>query len=308
MKLFGLLMAIAVCVQGLLLDVQPRIMWGWENNVSGYCGEASLQSAGLFYGNYISQEQVRYAGGNKELLIDVNLHKAADTLGFTYERWVPAQFNKNGRYGRASSFPVWTKTHLDAQHPVITGLFERQPKGDPDYDHIVPMIGYDMNKFVLYYNDLYLSTTRTMSLTDIKTRDACHQTNPPIQPFSYCFPTPVNHGIAITGNKDSLGTCRVILKISEVSEPDWGEEDKLHEKPVMFEPHAVITGLTANHTYTLLRFDSAEALPPTGVKFIDGSWSERTDFVAEAETHIVVPKPIASDGVYLYRCVSVYIS
>lgn len=306
-----LFVALVASVHGLLLDVPPRLQWGWEAGLSGYCGETSIQSAGLFFGNYISQEQVRYAGGNKEVLLDVNLHTAADNLGLAYDKWTPMQFNQTGMFGvgyaRASSFPVWTKNHLDAQHPVIVGLFEKQPKGDADYDHIAPMIGYDMNKFVLYYNDLYLSTTRTMSLTDIKTRAACFQAEPPVQPFSYCFPTPINHGLAVTGNKNSLETYRVILKLWDAEEPDWGDEDKLHEKPIEFTPRAIISGLTTNKSYALLRFDSVESLPPTSVKFIDGSWSERIDFVANKGEHEVILGAIMSDGTYFFRCVEIRI-
>ena len=299
----GLLATLAIGVQALLLDVQPRLMWGWQPDAHGYCGSASLQSAGLFYGNYFSQEQVRYAGGNKEILIDVNLHTAADALALTYEQWTPSTWNGTYGHGRAASFPVWMKDHLDAQHPVIMGLFERQPGGDPDYDHIVPMIGYDMDKFYLYFNDLYEPVTRPLKLTDIKTRANCHQAEPPVQPYSYCFPTPTNYGLAVTGNKDSDGTYPVMLKIQDSGEPDWGAEDNLHQKPVEFSPRAIISGLTVGKSYSLLRFDSTDALPQT--EFINGSWSERVVFVASGETHEVVPGSIMSDGVYLYRCVEV---
>ena len=38
------------------VDISPRLQWN-ENN--GYCGEVSLISAGLYYGQYLSQYDAR---------------------------------------------------------------------------------------------------------------------------------------------------------------------------------------------------------------------------------------------------------
>ena len=306
MNLFNLLGLTMVAVAGLvvsaeLLAVPPRLMWGWGPGLSGYCGEASLQSAGLFFGNYISQEQVRYAGGNTEVLIDVNLHKAADTLGFTYDRWKVV--SKVG-YHRAEldSFPIWTKNHLDSGHPVIVGVYESKPlrSADPDYDHIVPIIGYDTLNLALYYNDLYCPTTRTLGLKDIKTRVACTQTAEPSQPYPYCFPATNNYGIAIMGVKGT-SSCQLSLDIGDWSEPDWGEEDKLHQKPITFYPKITAKGLIPGNKYSVVRFDSVDSLPEDD--FLRGSWSELIEFVSENEEEVVRGKDIQSDGTYFYRCV-----
>ena len=56
-----------------LLNVPPRNMWGnaiitgsgssaYSGGVQGYCGETSVQSAALFYGNWIHSETVFQAG------------------------------------------------------------------------------------------------------------------------------------------------------------------------------------------------------------------------------------------------------
>ncbi len=63
-------------------------MWGWGPNVKGYCGAESIQSAGIFFGNYFSQEQVRYADGDNELLIGVNDQTAATALSLVNQEWV----------------------------------------------------------------------------------------------------------------------------------------------------------------------------------------------------------------------------
>lgn len=45
------------------LDMPPRLQW--PNN-NGYCGETSLQMAGLYYGAWISQYAARAAGGGTQ--------------------------------------------------------------------------------------------------------------------------------------------------------------------------------------------------------------------------------------------------
>lgn len=71
----------------VILNIPPRRMWGWGAGMNGYCGETSFQSSGIYYGNWWSQEQVRYADGNKELLIGVNDEKAAKNLHLSYTLW-----------------------------------------------------------------------------------------------------------------------------------------------------------------------------------------------------------------------------
>jgi hypothetical protein len=72
----------------------------------------------------------------------------------------------------------------------------------------MPIIGYSSSGdgdslSEIYYNDLYLNTTRALNVpSEIKTRSQCSQLTPPEQPYTYCQPKTVAYGIAITGNKD----------------------------------------------------------------------------------------------------------
>ena len=56
-----------------MLDVPPRYMWGWEPKVSGYCGSASVQAAGGYWGNWLTEDAIRGTSGGHngkhELLI-----------------------------------------------------------------------------------------------------------------------------------------------------------------------------------------------------------------------------------------------
>lgn len=48
-----------------LLPIPPRFQW---ENGHGFCGETSIQSISLYYGNYISQNQVRKIAGSEVLV------------------------------------------------------------------------------------------------------------------------------------------------------------------------------------------------------------------------------------------------
>jgi len=122
---------------GVLLDIPPRRMWGWTEG-NGYCGETSLQSAGIYNGNYISSELVRYADGNEELLIGINDVKAAKALHFEHEAW---DF-ESAKNPQEAGFKKWMKNHLDNGFLVTAGFYLRMKSGgDKDYDHIMPLIG-----------------------------------------------------------------------------------------------------------------------------------------------------------------------
>jgi hypothetical protein len=63
-------------------------------------------------------------------------------------------------------------------------------------------------------------------------------------------------------------------------------------------------GLTLGASYTLLRFDSAAALPSRGNFLASGTWAEKVQFVASGSVQVVSNLgSISSGGTYFYRCV-----
>jgi hypothetical protein len=54
--------------------------------------------------------QVRYAGGNREVLIDVNAHDAAANLQLSFDRWDV----ENSPQPQAQSFLAWAKVMNDS--------------------------------------------------------------------------------------------------------------------------------------------------------------------------------------------------
>lgn len=130
--------------------IPPR--YQWEAN-GGYCGEVSMISAGLFYGQYLSQYDVRaiVSGGgqgtNSQLLLGDNASAAATALRLKCEVCPHSEDSKK--------LLLWIKNQVVKSHPVIIGVFNNEnqmyghasggTEGDPQYDHIVPVMGFASN-------------------------------------------------------------------------------------------------------------------------------------------------------------------
>ncbi len=131
--------------------IGPRYQW---NHNYGYCGEVSLLSAGLYYGQYISQYDARAAASDlpqnrraSQLLLGVNALRAARVMHLTGSGWSAPRGAKS-----TGDFLVWVKRNVLLGRPVAIGIFmnqfrfygNRNPRaGSPQYDHIVPVLGID---------------------------------------------------------------------------------------------------------------------------------------------------------------------
>jgi len=281
----------------IVLNVPPRYMWGlpddtgWES--PGYCGETSIQSAGLLFGNYISQEVVHQAGGGTELLVGTgNDIKAAAALSFNY-----ASFNTATPKPQASAFNTWMKTYLDRGAVVITGFYDTNG-ANLEYDHIMPIIGYSQSSGVingLYYNDLvndFVSYTQGFS----RSRKQCSSGTSP-----WCLPSNALYGLTILGNKFP-GSVPAQLFMDTWNEPDWGSVNGLHEKPIATSGTLVVSNLALYSGYSCLRFDSPARIPTTG-NFLAGAYAAKFDFTAVARTHSIKVANMMSNGQYYFRCV-----
>lgn len=267
----------------VMLDAPPRYMWGWGGSTSGYCGSTSFQTNGIFWGNWVSSEMVRAADGGSELLIGVNDNTAAKNLKFKYEQW---NFNKQ-KTPQGSSFVAWLRSHIDQGHISAVGFYESQPSGDEDYDHIVPVIGYQYDSNTdattgIYYNDLWSPETRMIAVpSGITSRNGCQQDDEPDQPFEYCIPKTYCYGIAFLGDQDTNSeTYRMMLQMPNWTEPDYGKEDKVNAKPVMFTVSASFMDLSPGASYTVYRFDSYSTLPTSS--FAKGPFTKSFQFTASA--------------------------
>jgi hypothetical protein len=141
------------------LPIQPRKQW--EHN-DGYCGEVALISAGLMYGQYVSQFDARRLGTDDQL-DELNLHtspKAAKRMRLNCESW-PSRSGRN-----VQEFLAWVKGSILQDTPVMIGIYmnqsifgELENDGKNKYDHIVPVIGIESSHDLSdpeYYDDDYL--------------------------------------------------------------------------------------------------------------------------------------------------------
>ncbi|GAB5526192.1 MAG: hypothetical protein Roseis2KO_40640 [Roseivirga sp.] len=141
--------------------IPPRFQW---NHNGGYCGETSFIAAGLYYGQYLSQYDVRSiaSGGKKQneqgpngtygaqLLLGVNDTQTATQLRLSYDAWPTTNLKDT------TAFMQWVKSHVLNGHPVIIGvmnnvrLLDESLPGDPQYDHIVPVLGFGTSNATAY--------------------------------------------------------------------------------------------------------------------------------------------------------------
>lgn len=326
----GLLLLLELCTPvvesaRVLLDIPPRFMWGWGPGVSGYCGSCSLQTAGIYYGNWLTQDRVRgttgaHDGAHEILLgnstccsavaaaLDLKLNVSQWDFGTALEPQHPA-------------FLTWMKDAIDAGEPVVFGVY-MQTETASTFDHIVPLVGYEiaqqdeaekergqqqggdgmLGAMHIYFNDLHSHTTQRKNVSSfVSTRKDCAASLPWDKRFEYCLPSLVDYGYRVHGNLDTkqeLVPTR--LSVPSWDEPDYSVEDGRHEKPVVLSATVHVSNLVPGQSYALLRFNDPDTVPHHD--FLHAAYAERTDFVATKATY-VNDTEFWSNSTAFYRCV-----
>ena len=132
------------------LALPPRQQW--QVNY-GYCGEVSFITAGLYYGQYVSQYDARAAAtpgvdqsrSDSQLLVSVNDLTAASNMHLNAVEW-----SSQAASSSTDQFLAWVKGYVLAGYPVIIGIYVDQlapgtSAGFPEYDHIVAVDGIASN-------------------------------------------------------------------------------------------------------------------------------------------------------------------
>ncbi|CAF1178879.1 unnamed protein product [Didymodactylos carnosus] len=295
----------------VLLDIAPREQW---ENAHGYCGEASLQAIGLYYGSWISQQLVRTINDGEFLLTDDgNDQNTITTLLFKYERW-NFETEETPQY---KNYCLWLKKQLMGHFPCIftvyvTDLDEVAPS--IEYDHIVPAIGikystktsdkYDSTD-ELYFFSLFENKVlhRKLCETDmIKTREKCDSDTL----SGGSIPKDVGYGYAITGILDeNHATFRVQLYINSWDEPNLSTGSE----PIVMYGTVVVSNLIMSKHYALLRYNTYKNVPTSGnaADFLKSKYYARHDFMAQNGSTYTFKDPdgIPSNGSTYYRCVEI---
>ncbi|HTA60922.1 MAG TPA: T9SS type A sorting domain-containing protein [Bacteroidia bacterium] len=273
------------------LPIAPRIQW--PNN-NGYCGENSIQACGLYYGNYISEGLCRTVAGG-ELLLYVNDTTALEAFSFTYKEW-----NPNATTPQYNTYLNWVKQYLYKKQPVIIAVYV-SGMTDPDYDHIIPAIGFKATSVNAYtttdsltYNSNFDTTPFTRIFSTLYATRA-QAGNSALYP--YYIPKDVNYGVAVTGNKDPNHLTKPVhIDLDSNDEPNIS----LGANPCILKATITVDSLTAGQPYALLRYNNYQTVPsqsfnPTGASSV-------VYFTATATTKILADTFMSNTAVF-YRCI-----
>lgn len=309
----------------------PRLQWMAN---SGYCGEVSMISAGLNYGQYLSQYDARALASknarqnlvSSQLLLGVNDVAAAKAMHLAA---VPFD---TARQTSTASFLTWVKSNVSAGYPVIMGVFMNQSRyygtanpnaGDAEYDHIVVATGitstHELTGPATYYSD----DTITFNDHGLWTGTASGQ---PQNAFTYSFGSfaatrqqantrtaPVyslkigaDYGIAITGvadlNRETVPVRLTTSTNAEIPAIVNGSNTRPAPRPVTLT--ITVSGLTPGKTYNLYRYSSMAAVPESSFNANATRAAQKWTIVATGSTYTMT-QTIMSNETAAYRAVPV---
>jgi hypothetical protein len=309
-------------------DIGPRYQW---NHNYGYCGEVSEISAGLYYGQYLSQYNARAAADDvpqnryrSQLLLGVNALRAAETMHLR-------AIVRTGKFNRSTDgFLEWVKENVLLGHPVAIGIYmnqfrfygNRNPNaGSPQYDHIVPVIGigsYHPRDERGYFSDDAITFSDNGEWSSSR-REARYY-------FSYTFGSfqktrreanahhgPVysltddhrDFGIAILGVQDGDNETlpvRVTTNINyEHPQIVQGSSKRPPAEPLTLT--IMVSGLTQGEKYNLYRYTTLESIPNRSFNKYAARAGQQWAIAGRAGGKFVMTENIMSDEVAAYRAV-----
>jgi hypothetical protein len=310
--------------------IPPRLQW---NENYGYCGEVAFISAGIYYGQYLSQYDARAIASNNtpqneassQLLLGVNDAHAASQMHFTYVDREP------GAGATTTSFLAWVKSEVIRGYPVAIGVYTNESlfdgssnpnAGDPEYDHIVTVTGIT--------SDYQLTLPAVYHANDVITfLDDGLWTGPPNGKPQYSFSYPFgsfqatrqqanaktgnvysladavpDFGIAITGIADKdheTVPVRVTTNLNYES-PQIANKSNVRPPPMTLILTVTVSGLHPGVVYHLYRYDSMASVPDSAFNLHGSVASEVWTFIA-TETSYTLIQTIRSRDEVVYRAV-----
>ncbi len=297
-------------------DIGPRFQW---NHNYGYCGEVSFVSAGLYYGQYLSQYDARAAASNapqnryrSQLLLGVNDLHAAKMMHLTAVEW-------ERRSERSTDeFLVWVKQNVVLGRPVTIGIFmnqfrfyhNRNPNaGSPQYDHIVPVIGVAGDQITFSDNGEWGSGPRHAQYffsyrfrAFQKTRRAA---NAPKGSIYSIANDGNNFGVAITGVVDENHETRPVQVATNINyeRPQIAEGSSKRPAPEPLVLTITVSGLKPGKSYNLYRYNRLDSIPDRRFNANAARAYEKWVIVAPSNGKFVLRERISSDEVAAYRAV-----
>jgi hypothetical protein len=331
-------------------NVVPRLQW---NANSGYCGETSVICAGLSFGQYCSQWTARalaspgmeqYEPGSQLLLGTGNDVAAANAM-----RLQAAEFSSSAQ-DDSHELIVWAKSRLLMGQVPIIGVFNNgialrewneRDDGDPDYDHIVPVLGWASDWPLDEYSTSYFADD-VITLSDNGLYGPCG--SPPHYPFLFFYEAarfpgtrreanspdglPVymlknthrNYGLVIEGIMDQDGACipvRLSCNANQEPQPPEMPKDKVpvqtppltpplaDQQPtpagIVLTPTVDLTGQTED--YNLYLYDDFDSVPTGSFNQLAANATQVWQVPAGTQPNVVINT--TSDATVVFRAVPV---
>ncbi len=297
----------------------------------GYCGETSLITAGMMFGQYLSQYDLRalaspgqpQSAQSSQLLVGVNDQAAATRVHLRSKKY-------GGPTSNPRAFLTWIKEEVTSKHPVVIGVFTNSYRfddvadpnaGEIEYDHIVTVTGvsssHPLTQPATYYADdtitftdhgIWTGTASSASqyvftypfATFAKTRQQANAKTGSV----YSLPSGVaNFGLAITGVADDRREALPLLVSTSVnSEGQMRDGSNVRPPASKLTVTATISGLKANTKYKLYRYNSAALVPNAAFNANAARAASVRTFLATGSTYVVTEAIRSSDQVF-YRAV-----
>jgi len=309
----------------------PRIQW---NANSGYCGEVSIISAGLYFGQYVSQYDARaIASGDapqslsdSQLLLGVNDVAAAKAMHLAAIPFSAAE-NDDGE-----AFLTWVKGNVMAGHPVAIGVFANESliegstdpdAGSPEYDHIVGVTGisskhpftdpaeyYDDDVITFNDNGLWAAASDGQPQNDFsyefgtfrKTRRQANADTGAVYSLSN---ESDNYAIAITGVIDPTGETVPVRMTTSANAESPEIVDGSGARPAATPVTLTITvsSLQPGTNYNLYLYSSMAAVPDGNFNANSARAAQKWTIKIPSGSTYTITQNIMSNETAVYRAV-----
>jgi hypothetical protein len=306
-----------------------RIQW---NANYGYCGETAFVSAGLYYGQYISQYDARAIASkntrqsleSSQLLLGVNDVAAAKAMHLNATAFDTA------KQPTSRAFLTWVKSNVVAGSPVVIGVFANQFRFDgtanpnagySEYDHIVTVTGITSTRPLTGPTIYYADDVLTFNDGGIWTGTNGQPQNSFSYPFGtfattrqranartgpvYSLKSGADYGIAITGiidlNRDTVPVRLTTSVNAETPTMVDGSNTRPPAKPVTLT--ITVSSLKPGTTYNLYRYSSMANVPDSRFNANAAKAAQKWTITIPAGSTFTMTQTINSNEIAVYRAV-----